>query len=187
LEKARELGAFVRIDMEGSATTSRTIELVQAWHKAYAGVGAVIQSMLRRSPKDADALLQDGISVRLCKGAYKEPLHLAFGDKREVDRQFAELATRLIASGIYHGIATHDEKLIEHVKRYAIQHGIQKSAFEFQMLYGIRPKLQKAIIDEGWRLRLYVPFGNAWLPYTYRRLRERKENLWFVVKNLVRG
>lgn len=186
LDKAAGLGAFVRIDMEGSACTARTLDLVHKWHEVYPRVGAVIQSMLKRSPKDVEALLKKGIGIRLCKGAYKEPHDIAFKDKRDVDLQYSEIMARLLSSGIYHGIATHDEKLIEQAKEYTVHHGISKGSFEFQMLLGIRPALQKRLIEEGWRLRLYIPYGNAWLPYTLRRIRERKENLWFVVKNLVR-
>jgi len=186
LDKAAEVDGFVRIDMEGSACTDRTLELVYRWHQGYKKMGTVIQSMLKRSPKDVEALLKDGISIRLCKGAYKEPHKIAFKDKKDVDMQYTEIASRLLSSGIYHGIATHDEKIINHVKEYSTHHGISKDSFEFQMLYGFRPNLQKELIKEGWRLRVYMPYGDSWLPYTLRRLRERKENLWFVAKNLVR-
>lgn len=186
LEKAQETNAFIRIDMEGSACTDSTLELVHKWHEGYPRIGTVVQAMLKRSPKDVEELLKHGISVRLCKGAYKEPPDIAFKDKEDVDMQYAELAVKLISSGIYHGIATHDEKLIEHIKEYAISYNIPKTAFEFQMLYGIRSRLQGELIKDGWRLRVYVPYGTHWLSYTLRRLRERKENLWFVAKNLLR-
>lgn len=186
LDKAEESGAYVRIDMEGSAYTDKTLELVRRWHEGYPRVGAVIQSMLKRSPRDVEDLLKSGIGIRLCKGAYKEPAAIAFKDKADVDNQYAEIAARLLSSGIYHGIATHDEKLINHVKEYAAHHGISKDSFEFQMLYGIRPGLQKDLINEGWRLRVYIPYGRHWLRYTLRRLRERKENIYFVAKNLFR-
>lgn len=186
LDKAAENNAYVRIDMEGSDCTDRTLELVSRWHQGYPRVGAVIQAMLKRSPTDVENLIKEGIGIRLCKGAYKEPSTIAFKDKRDVDMQFAELATRLLNSGVYHGIATHDEKLIEHVKAYAKKHGISKDSFEFQMLYGIRQKMQKDLIDDGWNLRIYMPYGDAWFPYSIRRLRERKENVWFMAKNFFR-
>lgn len=186
LDKAAETNAFVRIDMEGSAYTDKTLKLVEKWHEGYPGLGTVIQSMLKRSPADVENLLKNGIGIRLCKGAYKESPSIAFKDKKDVDRKFAEIAERLLGSGIYHGIATHDEKLINHIKEYAVQKGISASDFEFQMLYGIRSNLQKQLIDEGWRLRVYLPYGSHWLSYTLRRLRERKENIWFVAKNILR-
>ena len=172
--------------MEGSAHTEKTLELVHKWHEGYPKVGAVIQAMLKRSPADVQKLIDAGISVRLCKGAYKEPPEIAYKQKKDVDFQFTELASQLLVSGIYHGIATHDEKLINHVKEYVAYHDISKDSFEFQMLYGIRPKLQKELINEGWRLRVYLPYGSHWFAYTLRRLRERKENVWFVAKNLIR-
>lgn len=186
LNKAAEKDSYVRIDMEGSDYTERTLELVKRWHAGYPKVGAVIQAMLKRSPGDVERLLKSGIGIRLCKGAYKEPQDIAFEDKKDVDQQFKELTSKLLESGIYHGIATHDEKMINHAKDFAISNGISKKSFEFQMLLGIRSRLQKQLIEEGWQLRVYIPFGRAWLPYTLRRLRERKENFWFVVKHFFR-
>lgn len=186
LDVASANDTFIRVDMEGSAYTERTLELVHRWHEGYPKVGAVIQSMLKRSPRDVEKLIKSGISVRLCKGAYKEPYDIAFKRRTDVDFQYAEITSHLLSSGIYHGIATHDEKLINHVKEYVTYHGLSKDSFEFQMLLGIRSKLQRDLVKEGWKVRLYCPFGNSWLPYTLRRLRERKENLWFVAKNLVR-
>lgn len=186
LEKAREVGAYIRIDMEGSDYTDATLELVRRWHEDYFRIGAVIQAMLKRSPADVENLLKAGIGIRLCKGAYKEPHTIAFKDKRDVDSQYVKIAERLLESGIYHGIATHDEKIISHVKNYVERRGISRGAFEFQMLYGIRPVLQQRLIDDGWHLRVYIPYGQRWLRYTCRRLRERKENLFFIAKNLFR-
>lgn len=187
LDRAAETKVFARIDMEGSAYTQKTLDLVERWFQGYPYVGAVIQSMLKRSVSDVDRLIKRGIGVRLCKGAYKEPAEIAFKRKEDVDKQYIELAERLLSSGIYNGIATHDERIISHVKKYVSRNNIPKKSFEFQMLYGIRQKLQKDLIREGWRVRLYMPFGDAWLPYTLRRLRERKENFWFIAKNIFRG
>jgi len=172
--------------MEGSNATDDTLDLVRRWHQEYPKIGTVIQAMLKRSSNDVETLMKDGIPVRLCKGAYKEPADIAFKDKKDVDRQYAELTAQLLGSGIYHGIATHDEKLINEIKEYATYHDISKDAFEFQMLYGIRSRLQEELLRDGWRVRVYVPYGKHWLKYTIRRLRERKENIWFVAKNLFR-
>ncbi len=184
---AGKLDAYIRIDMEGSVYTQRTLEMVKRWHGIYKNCGTVVQAMLKRTPGDVEGLLEKGIGVRLCKGAYKEPKDVAFQDKKDVDRQYETLMTRLVGSEIYHGIATHDEKLIAKMKDFVNAYGIDKNKFEFQMLLGIRRDLQKKLLEEGWRVRVYVPYGKAWLPYTIRRLRERKENIWFVVKNIFKG
>ena len=186
LIEAGKNDGFIRIDMEGSAYTQRTLDMVKRWHNIYPNIGTVVQAMLCRTSQDVETLLEDGIGIRLCKGAYKEPSDIAFSDKRDVDKQYEALMERLISSGIYHGIATHDEKLIAKAKEHAFRYGIAKDKFEFQMLYGIRRDLQKRLLEEGWRVRIYIPYGSAWLPYTLRRIRERKENLWFVVKNIFR-
>ncbi len=186
LIQAAKLGGFIRVDMEGSPYTQRTLDMVKRWHSIYPNVGTVVQAMLKRTPQDVEDLLEEKIGIRLCKGAYKEPEAVAFPDKRDVDSQYAQLMERLIASGIYHGIATHDEKIIDAVKKYAAQYNISRDKFEFQMLLGIRRDLQEQLVKDGWRVRLYVPYGNSWLPYTIRRMRERKENFWFVVKNFFR-
>ena len=181
---------FVRIDMEGSPYTQRTLDFVHELHRipGHAGhVGAVIQSYMRRSDADVDKLLSERIRIRLCKGAYKEPTDLAFQDKSEVDANYVKLAKTLIKSGVYHGMATHDEAIIEELKRFAKSENIPPSAFEFQMLYGIRPKLQEQLIKEGWGLRVYVPFGTEWYPYFMRRLAERPANALFIAKNFFRG
>jgi len=186
LVEAGKVGGFIRIDMEGSAYTQRTLDMVKRWRNIYPNVGTVVQAMLKRSKVDVENLLADGIGIRLCKGAYKEPSDIAFPDKKDVDKQYNILAERLVTSGLYHGIATHDEKIIERVKEHAKRYGIKKDQFEFQMLLGIRRDLQKRLIQEGWRVRVYVPYGSHWLPYTLRRMRERKENFWFVLKNIFR-
>jgi proline dehydrogenase len=186
-QAARETGGFVRVDIEGSDTTSATFDIVKELKAQGYPVGGAVQSMLRRTPSDVVSLLENGITMRLCKGAYKEPVDVAYQDKREVDRQYIAIMKRLLTSGLYHGIATHDDKIIAATKAFAKERGLPADRFEFQMLMGIRRKLQKKLIQEGYKLRIYVPFGRAWLPYTLRRLRERKENIWFVLKNLFRG
>lgn len=185
-EVSRETGGFLRVDIEGSKYSSSTFDAVKEVKAMGYPVGAAVQSMLRRTPSDVVQLLENGITMRLCKGAYKEPIDIAFGKKQEVDMQYVALMKRLLTSGLYHGIATHDERIIAQTKAFAKERAIKRDQFEFQMLLGIRPALQEQLIANGWRLRVYVPYGKAWLPYVIRRLRERKENVWFVVKNLFR-
>lgn len=180
---------FVRVDMEGSAYTQRTLDLVGLLHSQQANrgcVGAVIQSYMRRSEEDVTALLKQGIRIRLCKGAYQEPPEIAFQEKAEVDANYVKLMKVLMKSGIYHGLATHDQKIINQAKEFAIHEGIPREAFEFQMLYGIRRDLQQALVRDGWRIRVYVPFGAEWYPYLMRRLAERPANVRFIAKNLFR-
>src|SRR6266550_7160986 len=181
---------FVRVDMEGSAYTQRTLDFVHQLHRlpANAGcVGAVIQSYMRRAASDVEKLLAEGIRIRLCKGAYKEPPEIAFQKKSEVDANYAKLMKTLMESGIYHGLATHDEKIINQAKAYATKKRISRDAFEFQMLYGIRRDLQQALVSEGWRMRVYIPFGAEWYPYLMRRLAERPANALFIARNLFRN
>jgi proline dehydrogenase len=149
-------------------------------------VGAVIQSYLRRSESDVTKLLGEGIRIRLCKGAYQEPADIAFQAKEEVDANYIRLMKILLKSGIYHGLATHDATIINEAKAFATREHIPPDSFEFQMLYGIRRDLQKSLIREGWRMRVYVPFGTEWYPYLMRRLAERPANAVFVAKNLLR-
>jgi proline dehydrogenase len=178
---------FVRIDMEGSPYTQRTLDFVHQLHRQAGGcVGAVIQSYMRRSEDDVANLLQDGIRIRLCKGAYSEPVDIAYQEKSEVDANYIKLMKILLKSGTYHGLATHDEKIIRQAQSFATQERIPRDAFEFQMLYGIRRDLQQSLIRDGWRMRVYVPFGTEWYPYLMRRLAERPANLLFVAKNLLR-
>jgi proline dehydrogenase len=185
-EVAKETGGFIRVDIEGSKYTTATFDVVKELKEMGMPVGAAVQAMLRRTPQDMVEFLEQGITMRICKGAYKEPIDIAFGKKEEVDRQYVALTKRLLTSGLYHGIATHDERMIAETKAFAKERKIKRDSFEFQMLFGIRPSFQEQTIANGWRLRVYVPFGRAWLPYVVRRLRERKENIWFVVKNLFR-
>ena len=180
---------FVRVDMEGSAYTQRTLDLVHELHRIPQNrgcVGAVIQSYMRRAQDDVARLLADGIRIRLCKGAYQEPSEIAFQAKSEVDANYVTLMKILMKSGIYHGLATQDERIIREAKRFALDQGISKDAFEFQMLYGIRRDLQQSLVREGWRMRVYVPFGTEWYPYFMRRLAERPANVRFVLTNLFR-
>jgi proline dehydrogenase len=191
VEKAASMSPknFVRIDMEGSAYTQRTLDFVHQLHRQARNrdcVGAVIQSYMRRSEQDVANLLQDGIRIRLCKGAYSEPAEIAYQEKSEVDANYIKLMQILLKSGTYHGLATHDEKIIRQAQSFAIQEHVSRDAFEFQMLYGIRRDLQQSLIREGWRMRVYVPFGTEWYPYLMRRLAERPANLLFVAKNLLR-
>jgi proline dehydrogenase len=180
---------FVRVDMEGSAYTQRTIDLVCELHKQTQNrgcVGAVIQSYLHRSAKDVERLLAEGVRIRLCKGAYKEPAEIAYQSKSDVDATYIRLMQILLKSGIYHGLATHDENLIRQAQGFAIKEKIAREAFEFQMLYGIRRDLQQSLVRDGWRMRVYVPFGAEWYPYLMRRLAERPANVVFVARNLLR-
>jgi len=183
---AMEVGGFVRIDMESSEYTERTLDIVTRLHQRHANCGAVIQAYLHRSANDIDRLNAACIRVRLCKGAYLEPPALAFESKAEVDRNYMELAGKLLTAGVYPAIATHDERILERVERFAANNNIRKDAFEFEMLYGIRRDLQKRLIGEGYRLRLYIPFGEAWYPYFMRRLAERPANVVFLARNLFR-
>lgn len=179
---------FVRVDMEGSAYTQRTVDFVCNLHDQNPGrVGAVIQSYMRRSEADVERLLQKRIRIRLCKGAYREPEDVAYQAKSEVDANYLTLMKTLLKSGVYHGLATHDENIINQTKSFVTQENIARDSFEFQMLYGIRRDLQQSLVRDGWRMRVYVPFGTEWYPYLMRRLAERPANLWFVSRNLLRG
>ncbi len=185
IKTAEENGAFVRVDMEGSAVTTDTIELVKRAKKNRSTpIGCVLQAMMHRTPDDVVGLLEKEITIRLCKGAYKEPKEIAFQRLTDVRAAYMSLAKRLLTSGMYHGIATHDPLLIAQVKKFVIDNNIPRDSFEFQMLIGMKPRLQKRLLAEGWRLRLYVPFGSSWLPYMLRRLREKKENMLFLLTSL---
>ena len=180
---------FVRVDMEGSPYTQRTLDFVHELHRrpGHAGaVGAVIQSYMKRAEDDVEKLLAEGIRIRLCKGAYKEPEEIAFQKKPDVDANYVKLMKILMKSGVYHGLATHDESIIEQAKAFATSEKIARDAFEFQMLYGIRRDLQQKLARDGWRMRVYIPFGTEWYPYFMRRLAERPANVFFVVRNLLR-
>jgi proline dehydrogenase len=184
---AAELGNYVRVDMESSDYTDRTLDLVHTLHERYRAVGVVIQSYLYRSQADIEKLCAARIGVRLCKGAYLESADVAFPKKRDVDRNYLELARNLLERGVYPGLATHDEAVIRQICQFVIERKISRDGFEFQMLYGIRRDLQRRLVAEGYRLRLYVPFGKAWYPYYMRRLAERPANVLFMVRNLFRS
>ena len=180
---------FIRVDMEGSPYTQRTLDFVHELHRApgNAGcVGAVIQSYMRRAQADVEQLLSERIRIRLCKGAYKEPADIAFQQKSEVDASYVKLMKILMKSGVYHGLATHDEAIIKEAKAFATRENIPRNAFEFQMLHGIRRDLQQSLVKDGWQVRVYIPFGTEWYPYFMRRLAERPANVLFIAKNLLR-
>jgi proline dehydrogenase len=179
----------VRVDMEGSPYTQRTLDFVHELHRVpgnEGSVGAVIQTYMRRSEDDVEKLLAEKIRIRLCKGAYKEAEDIAFQKKSEVDGNYVKLMKILMKSGVYHGLATHDENIINQAKAFATSERISRDAFEFQMLYGIRRDLQQRLINDGWRIRVYIPFGTEWYPYFMRRLAERPANALFVARNLLR-
>jgi proline dehydrogenase len=181
---------FVRVDMEGSPYTARTLRFVHELHRVPGSenaVGAVIQSYLFRSEKDVEGLLAERIRIRLCKGAYQEPPEVAFQKKGDVDANYVKLMKMLLKSGVYHGIATHDPRMIQATKDFARAEKIPLESFEFQMLYGIRRDLQQQLVREGYRMRVYIPFGTEWYPYFMRRLAERPANVFFIAKNMLRS
>jgi proline dehydrogenase len=208
VDHAVAANTFVRVDMEGSEYTQATIDLVRALHAKPANrghVGIVIQAYLYRSAADIAALTQEGIRIRLCKGAYKEPPDLAYPQKSHVDSNFVKLTRQLLdtagnanndaasvanngsVTGIYHGIATHDDAMVEAAKSYVKEKNIDRHSFEFQMLYGVRRDLQRALVAEGYNVRVYVPFGAEWYPYFMRRLAERPANVLFLAKNMLKS
>ena len=188
VDHAQRLDNFVRIDMEGAPYAQRTLDFVHELHRRYPGhTGAVLQAYMRRSEADAGKLIAGKIRIRLCKGAYKEPPEIAYRKKSEVDANYLKLAKMLLKSGVYHGIATHDERIIQQTMLFAEKENIARDSFEFQMLHGIRRDLQERIVREGWRMRVYIPFGTEWYPYLMRRLAERPANVFFIAKNIFRG
>lgn len=185
---AAQIGNFVRVDMENSPYTQRTLDFVHALHNDAPGaVGAVLQSYMRRTEQDARDLCSLGIRIRLCKGAYKEPENVAFQDKADVDSNYVNVAKYIMKSGVYHGLATHDERIIKELIAFAKAESISPDKFEFQMLHGIRRDLQEGLVRQGWRMRVYVPFGTEWYPYLMRRLAERPANALFIAKNVLRA
>jgi proline dehydrogenase len=186
-ERAREHDMFVRLDMESSEYTQRTLDFFERiWGEGFTNVGVVLQSYLRRSEQDVRRANALGARVRLCKGAYVEPPEVAFQQKEQVDASFVALMKLLLAEGTYPGIATHDEAMIRATREFAAAGGIPPDAFEFQMLYGVRRDLQEQLIRAGYRMRVYVPFGEAWYPYLMRRMAERPANMFFIVKAVLR-
>ncbi len=186
-QHAKATGSFVRIDMEDSPLAQVTMDIVHrlnAKPELHGAIGIVIQSYLFRSQKDIEQLVADGTRVRLCKGAYDEPATVAYPHKADVDANYIRLSKMLLESGVYHGFATHDLAMIAAIKSYAKEHGIDPKSFEFQMLYGLRSDLQRKLVQEGYNVRVYVPFGHEWYPYYMRRLAERPANVLFMIKNL---
>jgi proline dehydrogenase len=186
-ERAASYDSFLRIDMEGSVYTQRTVDLVKRVRAQTPAIGTVIQSYLYRSESDVNDLLSVGCRIRLCKGAYKESVEVAYPRKADVDGNYIRLMQMLLPSGFYHGIATHDPRMIAATIRWAAEKQISKDDFEFQMLYGIRTDLQRQLVRDGYRLRIYIPYGRDWFPYVMRRLAERPANLIFFVRNFLRS
>lgn len=187
VEAALRYNNFVRIDMEDSSKTDATLQVFKRLRAGSENVGIVIQAYLFRSEKDIEELLTLGARIRLCKGAYKEPPSVAFPNKADVDANYIRLTRLLLNSGAFHGIATHDENMIAATTQFAKERSISTDKFEFQMLYGIRRDLQLKLVREGYRMRVYVPYGRYWYPYFMRRLAERPANVWFVLRNIMRG
>jgi proline dehydrogenase len=186
LDTAKSVGGFVRLDMEGSKLTQDTIEVFHEVRKGHENVGLVLQAMLHRTADDVKEAVRRGDRIRLCKGAYREPASVALQDMGEIRKAYTACAQLLLDKGRYPAIATHDEALITGVIDYARAQKIAASRFEFQMLYGLRRGRWDELVGEGYSVRIYVPFGTHWIPYFYRRLRERKENIAFVLRNLFR-
>jgi proline dehydrogenase len=187
VERAAGFDNFLRIDMEGSAYTQHTVDIVKSVRSRNPAVGTVMQSYLYRSEKDIGELLACGCRIRLVKGAYKEPQEVAYPRKADVDANFIRLMQILLSSGFYHAIATHDPRMIAATIHYAAAKGISKDDFEFQMLYGVRTYLQRRLVKDGYQVRIYIPFGNDWFPYFMRRLAERPANVGFILRNLFRS
>jgi proline dehydrogenase len=189
VEDASRRNNFVRVDMEGSDVTQTTIDIFKRLREEFGlnDVGIVLQSYLRRTYQDVQDLLQLPARIRLCKGAYNEPPEVAFPDKKDVDENYVRVMQLLLSSGSYHGIATHDPKMIAATVDFIQKEGIGKETFEFQMLYGVRRDLQRQLARDGYNMRVYVPYGKHWYPYFMRRLAERPANIWFVLKNMIKG
>jgi len=189
VEEAHRRGNFVRVDMEDSSVTQTTIDIFKRLRAEFGlnDVGIVLQSYLYRTLSDAQELIKLPARIRICKGAYFEPPEVAYSEKKDVDANYVKVMQLLLSSGIYHGIATHDPKMIDATIDFAQREGIGKEKYEFQMLYGIRRDLQHQLARDGFNMRIYVPYGKHWYPYFMRRLAERPANIWFVMKNLAKG
>jgi proline dehydrogenase len=189
VEDAHARGNFVRVDMEDSGVTQVTIDIFKRLRAEFGlnDVGIVLQSYLRRTYADAQELIKLPARIRICKGAYNEPPEVAFPQKKDVDDNYMRVMQLLLASGTYHGIATHDPRMIDATVNFASREGIGKDRFEFQMLYGVRRDLQHQLAQDGYNMRVYVPYGKHWYPYFMRRLAERPANIWFVLKNVLKG
>ena len=189
VEDAQRRGNFVRVDMEDSNVTQVTIDIFKRLRAEFDlnTVGIVLQSYLHRTYQDAQELVKIPARIRICKGAYNEPPEVAFADKKDVDANYIKVMQLLLGSGVYHGIATHDPKMIDATIDFATREGIGKEKYEFQMLFGVRRDLQRQLARDGFNVRIYVPYGKHWYPYFMRRLAERPANVWFVLKNLAKG
>lgn len=188
VQHAAAIDSFVRLDMESSDYTEATLAMTERLHQRFPGrVGTVLQAYLYRTADDTERLLRQGIRIRLCKGAYKEPPSLAFPNKADVDANYVKLMKRMATSGTFCGIATHDESIIDAMRRFSKESALSPQAFEFQMLYGVRRDLQRRLVAEGFGVRVYVPFGTEWYPYFMRRLAERPANVLFLAKNLMKS
>lgn len=187
LTEAFRYGNFVRVDMEASEYTERTVSLIERVWPDHKNTGTVLQSYLYRTPSDLDRMIKLGARVRLVKGAYAEPASIAYPKKRDVDRAYVELAKKALRQVNYPAIATHDERIIAELKAFIASERIDPASFEFQMIYGVRRDLQEQLRSEGFNMRIYVPFGEAWYPYFTRRLAERPANLFFILKSLFKG
>lgn len=189
VQKAQDYGdIFVRLDMEGSDYTQKTLDLFRnLWDNGHHNVGVVLQSYLYRTEKDVEEMIKSGVRVRLCKGAYLEPAEVAYQEKAEVDRNYIRCMERLLSEGNYPGLATHDERIIEHAISYTIRNRITADRFEFQMLHGVRRDLQKKLASQGYNVRAYIPYGSEWYPYLMRRMAERPANLFFIASQFWKG
>jgi len=189
VEEAQRRGNFVRVDMEDSQVTQVTLDIFKRFRDEFGlnDVGIVLQSYLRRTYSDAQELVKLPARIRICKGAYNEPPEVSFPEKKDVDHNYVRVMQLLLSSGTYHGIATHDPKMIDATVDFVNRQGIGKDKFEFQMLYGIRRDLQRQLARDGYNMRVYVPYGKHWYPYFMRRLAERPANIWFVLKNVAKG
>jgi len=189
VQKAQDYGdIFVRLDMEGSDYTQKTLDLFRnLWDNGHHNVGVVLQSYLYRTEKDVEDMIKLGVRVRLCKGAYLEPAEVAYQEKAEVDRNYIRCMERLLSEGKYPGLATHDERIIEHAISYTIRNRITADRFEFQMLHGVRRDLQKKLANQGYNVRAYIPYGSEWYPYLMRRMAERPANLFFIASQFWKG
>ena len=188
LEVAAEHDLFVRLDMEGSDLTQSTLNIFEAVYPDFPNhVGPVLQAMLKRTDRDIDRMCELGVSVRLCKGAYAEPASIAYQDMTHIRERYLDYTERLLRHTDDSGIATHDDRLIEATKTFADRHDIGADEFEFQMLYGLRRTTQREMAQDGYNILVYVPYGTEWFPYFSRRLREKKENVWFVLRSLIKG
>ena len=176
---------FVRIDMEGSAVTGATLRVFERLYEETKNVGPVLQAYLKRTPADVERAIELGARVRICKGAYSEPPDIAYKDMPTIRSHYMRCAEALLERGHYPGIATHDERLIQAVETFIRERAIAKDRFEFQLLYGVRPELQRRLVDEGYRVRIYVPYGTHWAGYFYRRITERKENVFFALRSML--